>query len=188
MFDKLKALFSQAGVPDADLDAHLTEAVAEFTSGRPAPAGMTDAERADFAALRADNDRLKAAAITKDAEAFADQAIAARRAFPAERQNIVAAFSQAAQDDAATPATVNFSVGTDAKTGSRLDAFRAFVTGRPAHGLTSETIETAAFSGGAIIPSAHNGEALDQEKIDAQVKRMLESTSIGQSILASKKK
>jgi|GEM_PF-6730618 len=192
MYDKLKAFFSLTGVPEADLDAHVESAVAEFTTIRPAvpaaPAGMTDAERADFAALKADNARMKADAIRKDAEAFADAAIAARRAYPAERMNLIASFSQAAQDDAAAPATVSFSVGADAKTGSRLDAFRALVTGRPAHGLTSESIETAIFSGGAIIPSSFNSEALDQEKIDAQVKRMLESTTVGMSILAAKNK
>ena len=189
MYDKLKAFFSLTGVPEADLDAHVESAVAEFTAAKPtapAPAGMTDAERVDFAALKADNARMKADAIRKDAELFADQAIAARRAYPAERMNLIASFAQAAQDDAATPATVSFSVGADAKTGSRLDAFRALVTGRPAHGLTSESIETAIFSGGAIIPSSFNSEALDQEKINAQVKRMLESTSVGKSILAAK--
>ena len=187
MYDKLKAFFSLTGVPEADLDAHVESAVAEFTASKPAPAaGMTDAERADFAALKADNARMKADAIRKDAELFADQAIAARRAYPAERVNLIASFSQAAQDDAAAPATVSFSVGADAKTGSRLDAFRALVTGRPAHSLTTESIETALFSGGAIIPSSHDGAALDQEKIDAQVKRMLGSTTVGMSILAAK--
>ena len=193
MYDKLKAFFSLTGVPEADLDAHVESAVAEFTTIRPAkptapvPAGMTDAERVDFAALKADNARMKADAIRKDAEAFADASIAARRAYPAERLNLIASFSQAAQDDAAAPATVTFSVGADSQTGTRLDAFRALVTGRPAHNLTGESIETALFSGGAIIPSSHNGAALDQEKIDAQVKRMLESTSMGKSILAAKK-
>ena len=187
MYDKLKAFFSLTGVPEADLDARVSDAVAEFTASKPAPAaGMTEAERADFAALKADNNRMKIDAIRKDAESFADAAIAARRAYPAERVNLIAAFSQAAQDDAAAPATVNFSVGTDAKTGTRLDAFRALVTGRPAHSLTTESIETALFSGGAIIPSSFNSEALDQEKIDAQVKRMLESTTVGQSVLAAK--
>ena len=187
MYDKLKAFFSLTGVPEADLDARVSDAVAEFTASKPAPAaGMTEAERADFAALKADNHRMKIDAIRKDAESFADAAIAARRAYPAERVNLIAAFSQAAQDDAAAPATVNFSVGTDAKTGTRLDAFRALVTGRPAHSLTTESIETALFSGGAIIPSSFNSEALDQEKIDAQVKRMLESTTVGQSVLAAK--
>ena len=188
MYDKLKAFFSLTGVPEADLDAHVSNAVAEFTASKPlAAAGMTETERADFAALKADNARMKADAIRKDAEAFADASIAARRAYPAERLNLIASFSQAAQDDAAAPATVSFSVGADSQTGSRLDAFRALITGRPAHNLTGESIETALFSGGAIIPSAHNGAALDQEKIDAQVKRMLESTSMGKSILAAKK-
>ena len=188
MYDKLKAFFSLTGVPEADLDAHVSNAVAEFTASKPlAAAGMTEAERADFAALKADNARMKADDIRKDAEAFADASIAARRAYPAERLNLIASFSQAAQDDAAAPATVTFSVGADSQTGSRLDAFRALITGRPAHNLTGESIETALFSGGAIIPSSHNGAALDQEKIDAQVKRMLESTSIGKSILAAKK-
>ena len=87
---------------------------------------------ADFAALKADNARMKTDAIRKDAEAFADASIAARRAYPAERLNLIASFSQAAQDDAAAPATVTFSVGADSQTGSRLDAFRALITGRPA--------------------------------------------------------
>ena len=188
MFDKLKALFSKAGVPDADIDAHLTEAVAEFTSGRPAPAGMTDGEKAQFSALLEDNKALKAAAIAKDAAAFADAAVLARRAYPSERANLVASFSQAADDDAAAPAVVTFSAGAETKTGSRLDAFRALVECRPPHGLTSEHLQTAAFSGGAVIPSAADTGALDQEKIDAQVERMLASTNIGQRILAEKKK
>ena len=62
----------------------------------------------------------------------------------------------------------------------------SLVSGRPAHGLTGESIETALFSGGAIIPSSFNSEALDKEKLEAQVKRMLESTTVGMSILAGK--
>jgi len=188
--DTLKALFSSAGVPDADIEAHLTsEAVAEFSA--PAP-GMNETEKAQFSALVADNARLKAVAIAKDAAAFADKAVADNRAYPAERASLIALFTQAAHDDAVSPATVTFSTAKDAAgketpiTGSRVEALTFAVGSRPAHGLTSEQIQTAAFSGGTVLtPRTGTDEA---EKINDQVNRLLASTDVGRKIASDKAK
>lgn len=148
MFETIKALFKKAGVSDADIE---TLTVADFAA--PA-AGMTDAEKAQFSALVADNARLKAAVVLKDAAAFADKAITDCRAYPAERASLIALFTQAAQDDQSSPATVTFSTDRDGKplTGSRTDALTHGVASRPPHGLTSEQVQTAAFTGGSILP------------------------------------
>ena len=138
MFDKLKALFSKAGVPDADIDAHLIEAVAEFS----APAGMTDAEKAQFSSTVAELARLKADGVQKDAKAFALGLVQSGQAAPHEASDIIATFCQAAADDAALPSTVNFSAVEDGKPvtkqGSRLDALKARESCRPSSGLTRE--------------------------------------------------
>lgn len=189
MFDKLKSLFSQAGVPDSELDAHLSEAVAELHA---AP-GMTAAEKAAFtametkaAAFEAETNRLRAEGIARDASTFADAALAARRAVPAERANIIAAFTQAATDDASAPAAVSFSIGAEAKTGSRVDVLKALIEDRPAHTLTADS--AAQFTGAFLLPSAAPSQSeATQADVDAQVSRMLASTIVGQQVLAAKK-
>jgi len=184
MFEKLKTLFSKAGVPDADINAHLTDAVAEFS----AP-GMTEAEKAQFSALVADNARMKAEGVAKDAAAFADAQILACRAYPAEKANLVAAFCQAAADDGVIAATVKFSVlesgAAVEKTGTRLDAFRALVEARPSHGLTQEQLKAAAFSG-AVLLSAPDEGAAKTEEVNAAVNKLLSASTIGSAILKEK--
>ena len=181
MLDKLKSLFKKAGVPDADIDAHLEGAVAEFSSG-----GMTEAEKLRFAALEADNANLKTQGVKKDAEIFADSQIAASRVYPTERDSLITLFCQAAADDAASAATVSFSVLEDGKpvekTGGRLDALRAGILHRPAHGLTAEQLKTAVFSGGAVL-GQRDGDAPPATDVEAY----LAATPLGQAVLAQKK-
>ena len=189
-WEKFVAFCKGQGMSDADA----TELAASDPAKFAAAPGMTEAEKAQFSALQqkaaafeAETNRLKSEAIARDAAAFADAALAARRAVPAERVNLIAAFTQAATDDASAPATVSFSAGAENKTGSRVDALKALVDARPAHTLTQDSL--AQFSGGSVLPSAAPSQSeLTQADVDDQVERMLSSTPVGQKILAAKKK
>ena len=108
----------------------------------PSASGMTDAERADFTALKQQNARLVADGIAAQAETFAASQVSAGRILPYEKSSLVAQFCRAAEDDASAPVTVKFSALEDGKpvekTGGRLDALKAATLIRPAHGLTQE--------------------------------------------------
>lgn len=150
-WEKIVAFCKGHGMNEADAAELLATPPAQFAT----PAGMTEAEKARFAALEADNARLKTLGVEKDAVQFADAEIAACRVYPTERASLITLFCQAAADDAASAATVSFSALEDGKlvekTGGRLDALRAGILHRPPHGLTAEQLKTAAFSDGAVI-------------------------------------
>ena len=118
--DKLKAFFSDNGValPEAE------------SNGGNGGAAEPDAEK----------EALRKRVIDLDAAQFAEAEIAAGRGVPAQRADLIAAFSQAAIDDAALPANVTFSSGTETKTGSRVDALKAAQARRPKVDLTTEQI------------------------------------------------
>jgi len=93
-------------------------------------------ESVEFKAAQEEIARLKAAQIVTDAAAFADGEIAASRALPAERAALIAAFSQAAKDDAALGGAVTFASGDATTEGTRVEALIALVGARSAHTLT----------------------------------------------------
>lgn len=138
-YAKLIPAFGTAGVTEDDVHAAF--------SGMPTSAstGMTDTEKAEFATLKADNDRLKAEQITRDAQAFASGEVAARRVLPAEVPALITMFCQARRDDQSAPTTITFSVGVgeaaQETTGSRTDALKALYAARPAHTLTAEIMQ-----------------------------------------------
>lgn len=119
-------------------------------------------EEARAAAVRerdlARQETIRAHAIRQQAEAaaFADGLVAGGKLFPAEREAMIAAFVQAAQDDAAHGA-VTFSGGTQ---GSRVEQFKTLYEARPAHQLTKEGLDPSAtfrvLPGGA--EASGNGE------------------------------
>jgi len=105
------------------------------------------AQTAQLTALTAENTARGERERARDAEVireragmWADQEIAAFRALPAERGDLVAAYVDAATDDAAAPRTVQFSVAGESKEGTRTDALRARHAARVPHSLTQEQL------------------------------------------------
>lgn len=94
-------------------------------------------QNVDFAAKIAELEKQvkdqKIKAWKAEAESFADKMISSFHAMPHERDLIVAQFLQAATDDDSTPATITFNIGTEQKSGSRVDAFKAAHEARTAH-------------------------------------------------------
>ncbi len=88
-------------------------------------------------ALEAELQRERAKGILRDAEAFATKIINEERAFPMEKDAIIAAYSQAAVDDNRF-GTVTFASGQQ---GNRVGVLTAAYEARPAHQLTQEQIK-----------------------------------------------
>jgi hypothetical protein len=156
--DKVKALFGSATPEEL---ATLTSASAPAPVAPPvtpsAPATLSsDAD--EITRLRAENEQLKTVrqtAIASQAAAFADGEIAAGRRVPADRDELVAIFTDAATLDDTSPRTVTFSVGGQAKTGTRVDELRAREAARSSHGLLNRTVGaggTVAMSGSGATP------------------------------------
>lgn len=85
---------------------------------------------ADALALRQRLVTQAAEAAQTAAETFADEQTAAGRMYPAERQALLAQYTQAAADDVASPLA----------NGSRVATLRALIETRPANGLTQERV------------------------------------------------
>lgn len=119
----------EAGIEAAGFSAQGTVATA--------PATPPPAESAELVAMRAELAKVKAQQIATEAAAFADRQIAAKRALPAEREAMVAAYSQAALDDAAH-GVVTFA---DGKTSTRVAQLEAVFAARPAHQWTEELVK-----------------------------------------------
>lgn len=93
-------------------------------------------------AAKAETLRVRAEARHREAVTFADQMIAqdVRKAFPAERESIIAQFEQASLDDA-TFGVVTFGEGEQERTTSRVEMLKAQFAARPAHQLTMEQLK-----------------------------------------------
>jgi hypothetical protein len=155
--------------PDPEKDA-LKQQLAELQA----------AQAAQVATFRAET-------ISRDAAAFADGEVAAGRAYPAEREAIIALFSAAAEDDA-THGQASFSNGAK---GSRVDALKAAYAQRPPHGLTRELLAQTVNAGGATaLPNQATTEFSGAEKPITPERRaqLLRLTAIGREVLASEKK
>src|SRR5690606_31855693 len=79
----------------------------------------------------------------REAEAFADGEIREGRAFPAEREALIALFTQAVLDDKSTETKVSFKNGEEVMEASRVDALKALYSFRKPHNLTYEEIADA---------------------------------------------
>jgi hypothetical protein len=141
---------------------------------------------AEFTALQEENRRLKLEAVQRDAEAFADEQIRANRAFPAEREYLVAAFARASVDDEQAPQVVVFtrSQGEISLPG-RVPLLRALVEARPAHSLTNEEVKAAVKESGHAVLFAKSetqgegGEPMSEERRN----RLLAMTLEGRAAL-----
>jgi len=134
----------------------------------------------DGAALRAELEELRARQRMADAAAFADTEIRARRAFPSERNPLIAAFMQAASDDERIPATATFS---DEPQASRVDALRALQAARTPHPLTEELLDPSR-SAKALFHEQKTGAEIDS---DARRTELLSQTRLGRDILKTEK-
>lgn len=108
----------------------------------------------------------------KDATAFADIQMAERRAFPAEREAMIAAMTQAAIDD--------LRIGGST---SRVDLIKRMFSARPQHQLTMEQLAPA------LAEVLNRGEGStgtrgDDRPLDAdQVKALINKTSTGRAVM-----
>ncbi len=133
-----------------------------------------DDQPADFSAqlkpLEEQVGALRASAIKSEAEAFADAKIREKKALPSERAGLIALFTTAATDDAASATTIEFTVGEGEKAqpvkGTRVDALKATVDARSPHSLTDELLPDDA----TVFTAAQKRERqvpLDPRKIHA---------------------
>jgi hypothetical protein len=115
--------------------------------------------------------------IRERAATWAEAEIASFRALPAERAALIAAYSDAATDDAATPRVVSFAAkdGTET-TGNRVDALKARQAARAQHMLTVEqlrmTPEQLAEAGVVFAqrPAATDSQTMTKQRHDELVR------------------
>jgi hypothetical protein len=129
--------------------------------------------RAELTAARAESDRLRVERIQAEALGFVTQAIAGEKAFPVEREAIVALYVQAALDD------VKMADGAN-----RVALLAAIYTARPASALTREQLNPTAMQ---ILRQTESTLPKGEEKPDATEKaRLIGMTSFGQAHLDAK--
>jgi len=114
--------------------------------------------------------------IEGQAAGFADGAVRACRALPAERQALYDAYVQAAADDAAH-GVVTLSEGT---TQSRVTQLEALIAARPQHALTAEQVATNA---AGTLPNDARAAQMSEERHDT----LLAMTPLGQAALDRKR-
>jgi hypothetical protein len=180
LLDRIRALLSKAGLPTDD-----GEPGAQFATG-PAP------NRADVEALAQKVAQLSAESRLAEAAAFADQMVRDRRAVPAERPALIAAYARAAEDDAVHGGTVQFASSTGADVAmSRVDTLRAIYSARPDHALTAEllrdTIALAAANSQeltALFAQQTTPDPDAERPLDEPRRRALHRmTTLGQSVV-----
>lgn len=146
--------------------------------------------------LEADLARERAERIRMEARMFADAEEAAHRAYPAEREALIAAYTQAAHDDATAGATVTFAAGGVPQT--RLEILKALFAQRPPHeDPTKEALpvtpEAEKSEGGTPVRVVMNQEttpdpeAEPAEMSDERFRELLGKTTFGKEILAEEK-
>jgi ClpP class serine protease len=142
-------------------------------SSKPA-ASADDGElqrvRAELRASQAEAERLKIARIQDLAASFAAQSIGAEKAFPIEREALIAVYVQAALDDA--------KAGDGANRVSLLEAVYAV---RPAHALTREQLNPAALQ--ILRQQETTAKDPNAEPSPERVNELLSKTALGASIV-----
>jgi len=151
-----------------------------------APVASMSAADAEFKAMKqradaaeAESRRLRQERIAEKAVAFADKQLTEERAFPTEREAIIAAYEGAAIDD------VNFGVVTfgDGQTTTRTARLEAAYASRPAHQLTVESLTPAIMSvlqGHRETPMQDAHRKATPEELD----ELLGMTVRGQALMA----
>jgi hypothetical protein len=174
LWQSLVALFSKGEKLPDDLKDVKLEDVASFagepTEPTPAPAqapiaappdddGQTAKFTAELEAEKAANAGLTTKLIKSEAEAFFSKALADCKVLPAEKDALVALFTQAVKDDNAGVAC--FSAAGELNEGIRVKALRDSIDARPKHNLTTETID-----GNIVVLSANepSGSTMTAER------------------------
>lgn len=167
-------------------DAEFNAAVATFsaTSAKPAESDEVKQLRQQIVEMHDSQRR-------RDAQAFADDIVAMKKALPCERVSIAAAFYQAAVDDTAHPAKVVFSNEKgEPQEGSRVDQLKALYTARPEHKLTEELLRDAvaddAQGAYALFSKAKTADASKEPGSGRKKEELLAMTQIGQTVLSGR--
>jgi hypothetical protein len=175
-WDWLKAKLEGEPAPETSASAH----TAAMNADDPQLVKM----REEQAALKAENMRIRLERIHDQAVAFADATIREKKAYPAEREAIVADFVQRATDDLVLePAIVSFkdSDGKDqTRKVSRLDMLKADFAARPPHALDLERLKPEDL---AVLANRSETEHNDKTKPanDKRVKELVEMTALGRA-------
>lgn len=134
-----------------------------------APAAGPDPREAEIASLRERIAKQEAAAIQAKAEAFADAAIRANQAFPAERAALIRWYASAAQDDARDP----WPEAQAGEAASRVALLESDIAARPPHNLTTEQVRVG--EGGVLESGATQGVSEERKQ------KLLALTPLGQA-------
>jgi hypothetical protein len=97
-----------------------------------------------------------------EAESFAATTISAGKAFPTERDTLMAQYIQAVSDDTHYGAILDGSTG---QAGTRVDVLKRAYDARPAHGLTEERVK--AHSSSAELHNAQRTDGLHDDDVEA---------------------
>jgi hypothetical protein len=143
MLKKLLALLPFLNLEKPEAIAAFADLTGEAEKPTEPAKKPVEGETAEFAAIRERAEKAEKSLVEASAKAWAASVVSAKKALPSEEASLIALFTQAALDDAKSPATVTFSAGKDAKTGTRVDALKATYEARTAHSLTEELIDDA---------------------------------------------
>lgn len=129
--DREAALAAAAAAPDVAKD--------ETTEEKTDEVANSDGPSARELELEAELKALRTKDIVREAEKFADAEIKAERAYPAERDGLIALFCQASADDEAATTKIKFKAD-DKEELTRVEALQALYAVRKPHNLTYEQI------------------------------------------------
>lgn len=179
-WERLTARFSREPLPEAIMDADpenvtLIAEPAEPPASDSQPTTPTPAQETPQAvqfseAERAELEGLRAAQLTAAGEAFANQAIADRRALPAERSALVALYRQAVLDDNA--GRVTFGADGAVREGQRVRLLRDLIAARPAHNLTTEELAGIEPESLVVMSAAHSRGGTMSAERRAELRRV----------------
>lgn len=183
--DRLVAAIS--GMPEDD--GTDPPAPAPVAAPVPAPVVQMSAADAEYKAMKqradaaeAETRRLRQERIAEKAVTFADKQLTEGRAFPAEREAIIAAYEGAATDD------VNFGVVSfgEGQTTTRTARLEAAYAARPAHQLTAESLTPALMS---VLQGHRDTPAQDANRLATkdEVEALLQFSDAGRQLLASQR-
>lgn len=162
--DKAEAeAIARLAVPD---NGYVAGTAAEAKPVKIAPASTEDSDEvkalrvkaAEFDALQAKVKEQLAAALESEAEAFAGNLVTGLVIMPAKKEAFKTEYLQRAQDDAASPLA----------TGSRVENFKAALTGLPKHNLTDEFMKSELPDGSVALNP--NGGSSEEEVLAASEK------------------
>lgn len=134
--------------------------------------------------LRAALANMTAERIKERAVAFADKVIIEKKAFPAERESIIADFMQRASDDA----SVGVVKMADGNTTTRVDQMSALFDARPKHMMDEETIIGTLSAVRAVANNLQtvSATAPGAKMSDERREELLGMTELGKQVLTEK--